>query len=140
MTRDEEIEDIRANLDAMGQNGLTAAAFSLSINQLVTRLKELEIEQVAAGLDPEEIAAHVVSNFTGDHYWIDKKAAALDVATALRAYSDARAAEERDKIIQHIKAEATKPEHGDGHEHWHVYALLDELADSLRANADQPGA
>jgi hypothetical protein len=61
------------------------------------------------------------------------------IASALRAHGDARAAEERDKIIQYIKAEATKPEYGDGHEYWNVGALLDELADAIPANADQPG-
>lgn len=102
MTRDEEIEDIRANLAAMLQDTLTAAAYSQTIERLEARLKVLEIEQVSTSAAPDEIAAYVVNNFTGDHYWIDKKAAAVDVAAALVAYGAARAAAERERCLDAI--------------------------------------
>jgi hypothetical protein len=50
-------------------------------------------------MTPEEIAAQIVNAFTGDEYWIDKQAAIVDVAAALRARGDARAAQERARCI-----------------------------------------
>jgi hypothetical protein len=87
-------------------------------------------------MEEEDIAIQLINNLPGDHYWLDKSAAVVTIAAALRAYGDARAQAERERCAE-VAATYHYPQGPADDEHRGAYIMRDYIAAALRAYGDE---